>query len=65
MLSLVKEPNPILKQKAEDWNFEEQTDAALIEQNMLELMKANNGIGLAANQVGLLRRVFVMKLKDG
>lgn len=28
-------------------------------------MKANNGIGLAGNQVGLLRRVFVMKLQDG
>jgi peptide deformylase len=32
---------------------------------MLETMNASNGIGLAANQVGLDRRVFVMKLTDG
>jgi peptide deformylase len=32
---------------------------------MLELMKASNGMGLAGNQVGLLRRVFVMRTADG
>jgi peptide deformylase len=32
---------------------------------MLELMRSKNAIGLAGNQVGLLRRVFVMKLADG
>jgi len=65
MLKLVKEPDPILKQKAEPWDFENHVNAAVIEREMLEIMKANNGIGLAGNQVGLLRRVFVMKLKDG
>jgi peptide deformylase len=30
---------------------------------MIEMMQAFNGIGLAANQVGLLKRVFVIKLK--
>jgi peptide deformylase len=65
MLKLVEETNPILKQSAESWNFENHVNAAVVEQEMLELMKANNGIGLAANQVGLLRRVFVIKLTDG
>ena len=32
---------------------------------MLELMRASNAIGLAGNQVGLLRRVFVMRTTDG
>ena len=32
--------------------------------DMLETMKANNGIGLAAVQVGILRRLFVMELQD-
>jgi len=65
MLTLVKEPDPILKQKAELWDFKQHVNAAVIEREMLETMKAHNGIGLAANQVGLLRRVFVMKLQDG
>jgi len=65
MLNLVKEPDPILQQKAERWDFEQHVNAAVIEHEMIETMKANNGIGLAGNQVGLLRRVFVMKLSDG
>ncbi len=65
MLELVKEPDPRLKQKAENWDFENHVNAATIEREMLETMKANNGIGLAGNQVGIMRRVFVMKLKDG
>ena len=65
MLTLVKEPDPILKQKAERWDFEQHVNAAVIEREMIETMRAHNGIGLAANQVGLDRRVFVMKLQDG
>jgi len=65
MLKLVQDPDPILKQKAEPWDFENHVNAAVIEREMLEIMRASNGIGLAGNQVGLLRRVFVMKLQDG
>lgn len=65
MLKLHKEDDPVLKQRAEDWDFNTQSDAAVLEQDMLELMRANNAIGLAANQVGLTKRVFVMKLKNG
>jgi peptide deformylase len=65
MLKLHKEDDPILKQKAERWDFENHVNAAVIEREMLELMKASNGIGLAGNQVGLLRRVFVMRTTDG
>lgn len=65
MLKLHKEDDPILKQQAERWDFENHVNAAVIEREMLELMRASNAIGLAGNQVGLLRRVFVMKLSDG
>lgn len=65
MLELIKEPNPILTQVAESWDFKNHVNAAVIEREMLEMMKINNGLGLAGNQVGLLRRVFVMKLQDG
>ena len=65
MFQLVKEPNIILTQKAERWDFEQHINASVVEKEMLETMNAFGGIGLAANQVGLLRRVFVMKLQDG
>jgi peptide deformylase len=65
MFSLVKDPNPILKQQAENWDFNQHVNAAVVEQEMLDTMNSFNGIGLAANQVGLLRRVFVMRTQDG
>lgn len=65
MLELHKEDDPVLKQKAENWDFKNHVNAAVVEREMLELMRASNAIGLAGNQVGLLRRVFVMKLTDG
>jgi len=65
MMNLVTETDPILKQTAENWDFKNHVNALVIEREMIETMKANNGIGLAANQVGLLRRVFVMRLQDG
>jgi peptide deformylase len=65
MLKLHKEDDPILKQEAENWDFKNHVNAAVIEQEMIELMRANNAIGLAGNQVGLLRRVFVMRTTDG
>ena len=64
-MKLHLENDPILKQSAEQWDFVNHINAAVIEQEMLKTMKASNGIGLAGNQVGLLRRVFVMKLQDG
>ena len=63
-MTLVVEPDPILKQKAENWDFKNHINAAVIEREMLETMNASGGIGLAGNQVGLLRRVFVMKLTN-
>ena len=63
-MKLVKSPDPILLQRAEEWDFSVDLNAGEIEQQMIEVMQANGGIGLAGNQVGLLKRVFVIKLKD-
>jgi peptide deformylase len=63
-MQLVKHPNPILKQKAVPWDFEKDTDASALEVDMVQLMIESSGIGLAANQVGLLKRVFAIRLKD-
>ena len=62
-MKLIKSPDPILKQIAEDWNFELDQTAEQVESEMIQLMRANNGRGLAANQVGLLKRVFVIQLE--
>jgi peptide deformylase len=64
-MQLIKHPNPILKQKSVPWDFKNHINAEQVEHEMISLMKASNGIGLAANQVGLDRRVFVMRTQDG
>lgn len=51
--------DPILKQKAEPvTEFNE--DLKTIFANMLETMYAASGLGLAANQVGILKRIIVI-----
>jgi len=65
MFELIKDPNPILKQQAVRWDFKQHVNAEAVEREMLETMNSGGGIGLAGNQVGLLHRVFVMKLTDG
>ena len=67
-MKLIKHPNPALKQPATPWLFENEEDfkeAVHTEQEMISLMKLSNGIGLAAQQVGLLKRLFVMRTQDG
>jgi len=49
-----------LIQSSKDWNFFEDGDAKELEQKMIKFMLMNNGIGLAANQIGLTKRVFVI-----
>jgi len=49
-----------LIEKSTDWNFSADGDAELFEKNLCDFMIANNGIGLAANQVNITKRVFVM-----
>jgi peptide deformylase len=53
-------PHQTLVQKSDPWNFDQDQDADILEKELIEFMLANNGIGLAANQVGLAKRVFVM-----
>lgn len=59
-MEILKFPNPILFQRCEevvDFNQE----LVLLLEEMYKTMKLANGIGLAANQVGLLHRMFVME----
>lgn len=68
MLKLITHPNKILQEKLTDFDFQNSVmDPRQLEENMIQIMLASQGIGLAANQVGINARVFVMKphnLKD-
>lgn len=50
--------DPVLKQRADEVT-EFGTDIHQLVDDMFTTMNANGGVGLAANQVGILRRVFV------
>jgi peptide deformylase len=49
-----------LIQASTEWDFINDGDAKQLEKDMIDFMLSKNGIGLAANQVGLTKRVFVM-----
>jgi len=51
-------PDPVLRMRARDVEAFDQDLVRLVER-MTRLMEDANGAGLAANQVGVLRRVFV------
>lgn len=53
-------PHDTLTQTSTPWNFEVDGDSEKLEQEMITFMQNNQGIGLAANQIGLTKRVFVM-----
>jgi len=60
-LELIKRPNPWLSKKiTKDFDFDSM-DATEISGQMSKRMMENDGIGLAANQVGIDARIFVMR----
>lgn len=64
MTKLVNSNNVALKTCSELWDFEKDVNAKDLEVDLVQLMIENKGIGLAANQVGILKRVFAIRLKD-
>ena len=63
-MRLIIDPDPILRQIAEPWDFEKDQNPEQLEHDMVQVMRTFNGIGLAGNQVGILKRVLVIKLKE-
>lgn len=53
-------PHPTLISKSDSWNFSTDGDAEELERSMINFMLTMNGIGLAANQIAMTKRVFVM-----
>lgn len=63
-IKLVKENDEVLRKVAEPWDFEKDGDPTELVRNMARIMIENNGIGLAAPQVGISKRIFVMGNQD-
>jgi peptide deformylase len=63
-LQLAYEGNAILRKKAQPVRVVDSLVVQLLE-DMLETMTANNGIGLAAPQVGISKRMIVVDVGDG
>ena len=60
---IVMEGDPILEKKAREVT-EINGRICMILDDMLETMRENDGVGLAAPQVGILRRMFVVEWED-
>lgn len=59
-LGLVDEKDTILRVKSLPWDFNNEVSPAILMTAMKRVMLANNGMGLAANQVGIPYRAFTM-----
>jgi len=65
MLKILNFPTPVLREKISDFDFNNPSiNPVDLEQSLINTMFAHDGIGLAANQVGISARVFVMGHKD-
>jgi len=56
-------PDPVLRQKARRVAKIDSSTQKLID-DMIDTMRAANGVGLAANQVGILQKVVVIEIPD-
>jgi peptide deformylase len=64
ILEIKKYPDPVLRKKADE--VKEITEEIIkLSQDMTETMVNGDGIGLAANQVGELKRIIVVNTGDG
>src|SRR3990167_999875 len=59
-LELIKHPNDILNKVSDDFNIGEYTE--FLFKDMVRIMESNGGVGLAAPQIGINKRFFIMKL---
>lgn len=63
-LKLVAEDSEVLREVADYWDWETDGDPSELVKAMSKLMVLHNGIGLAAPQCGISKRIFVMGNSD-
>jgi peptide deformylase len=56
-------PDPVLRQRAREVETFD-ADLERLAEEMIELMRDAQGVGLAANQIGVLQRIFVVEVDD-
>jgi peptide deformylase len=60
-MKIITFPDPILRERMPEFDFKNPViDPKELEREMIATMFANDGMGLAANQVGVRARMFVM-----
>ena len=59
-MQIVKQPDIFLREPTSEVKLPLSPEDQVIIDQMIETMNKNKGIGLAANQVGYARRIFVM-----
>ncbi len=64
-IKLIKEPHPLLHQKASKVKDLKDPKIIKIIEKMSKIMQKNKGIGLAAPQVGLLARIILIQTENG
>lgn len=64
MVQLLKENDPLLRQATTPYDFSGDGDPTELVKQMTKIMFENNGIGLAAPQVGVMKRMFIMGNTD-
>ena len=57
---LIKETNPTLILPSSPWDWDQDGEIVELAHSMLKMMFENHGIGLAAPQIGINKRIFVM-----
>ena len=62
--NIVKTPDDILKKKSRNVEVFDKKLHTLLD-DMAETMEEANGVGLAAVQVGILRKVFIVDIGEG
>ena len=63
-LKILKHPDTFLRQPTEEVELPLSEENNIILDNMIKIMYQANGIGLAANQIGYNRRMFVMETSN-
>lgn len=58
---IIKDGNPLLKQISEEVSKDENVSGII--QDMFETCEANNGVGLAAIQIGVPKRILIISFK--
>lgn len=64
LLKVLKYPDPVLRKVCKEVDLSKEKNLLALTNNMLETMYANDGVGLAAPQIGLSKRIVVIDVRD-